>query len=34
MLMEHVFQCVDDIYDEVVNHGSDELKRTICDLEK
>ena len=34
MLMEHVFQCVDDIYDEVVNHGSDELKRTIRDLEE
>ena len=34
MLIEHVLQCVDDIYEEVVKDGSDELKKTICELEE
>lgn len=33
MLMERVFQCVDDIYDDIMKEGSQDLKQKIQELE-
>lgn len=34
MLMEHIFQCVDDIYEDIMKDGSPDLKARIQDLEE
>lgn len=34
MLMEHIFQCVDDIYEDVMKEGSPDLKARIQNLEE